>query len=449
MVLNEVKNYLNKYSLSNWEISAKNLEKIKTVVVVPAISEFENIKKLLLSLSNNDNYYFNSTLILFVINNSVSSEIEVKENNKKSLILLDEIIKKNNHSNDDFIKQIINSKLRIGFIDASSPGKELPVKNAGVGLARKIGMDLALSAFDYESKNKKLLICLDADCTVEKNYLTEIISTFDIKNFSAGVVNYSHQTEYNNGNTEAIICYEIFLRYYDFGLLFANSSFAFPTIGSTMICDYESYIKVEGMNKRKAAEDFYFLEKLAKNFPINKIRSTTVYPSSRGSWRVPFGTGQRVNRFLSQKQNEYLLYDPKSFLILKEWLKVFMSNKISSVDLLLKSAKEINIQLFNFLIQQNFHKDWVKILNNSKTNEQLRRQKINWFDGFRTLKLIHYLRDTEYPLINMFDAIDKLFSMMENSSTEFIKKLFDERNGVSIPPIEIQMKYLTLLRTYF
>ena len=33
-----------------------------------------------------------------------------------------------------------------------------------------------------------------------------------------------------------------------------------------MLCTPDAYVKVEGMNKRKAAEDFYFLEKLAKIF---------------------------------------------------------------------------------------------------------------------------------------------------------------------------------------
>ena len=449
MIPIEVKKYLGKYSLSSWKIEASSLENLTSVVVVPAICELENIKKLLVSLSNNDNRYFSSTLILFVINNSANSTFDVKEDNQKSLKVLREIMEKVNHSNDKFLERIIASNLRVGLVDASSPGKELPDKDAGVGLARKIGMDLALSVFDYQSKNKKILICLDADCTVENNYLTEIINNFNSKNISAAVVNYSHPIIEDNENSEAIISYEIFLRFYDLGLIFANSPFAFPTIGSTMICDYESYIKVEGMNKRKAAEDFYFLEKLAKNYSIEKIKNTIVYPSSRSSWRVPFGTGQRVNRFLSQKQNEYLLYDPKSFSILKEWLEVFTSDKISSEGLLLESSKEIDLQLYEFLIQQHFHEDWKKILANSKTLEQLNRQKRNWFDGFKTLKLIHYLRDTKYPMINMFDAIDKLFGMMRNPSTEFATKLSDERKGLSIPPIEIQMEYLTLLRNYF
>ena len=71
----------------------------------------------------------------------------------------------------------------------------------------------------------------------------------------------------DNDETKAIICYEIFLRYYVLGLKFAKSDYAFHTIGSTMLCTPDAYVKVEGMNKRKAAEDFYFLEKLAKIYP--------------------------------------------------------------------------------------------------------------------------------------------------------------------------------------
>ena len=96
------------------------------------------------------------------------------------------------------------------------------------------------------------------------------------------------------------------------GLIYAKSPYAYHSIGSTMVCDADSYIKVQGMNKRKAAEVFYFLEKLSKITTIRKIGGTTVLPSSRGSWRVPFGTGQRVNRFLDNVQDEYILYSPKS-----------------------------------------------------------------------------------------------------------------------------------------
>ncbi len=269
--------------------------------------------------------------------------------------------------------------------------------------------------------------------------LHTIVDEFNYRKLSAAVVNFRHNPEEDSHTTCAIVCYEIFLLYYVLGLKYADSPFAFHTIGSTMICDYESYIKVEGMNKRKAAEDFYFLEKLAKNCTIDKINSATVYPSSRSSWRVPFGTGQRVGRFLSQRQNEYLLYDPASFDILKRWLKVFNAKEnISSKDYLI-SAKLIHPELSNFLMEQNFVNDWERILKNSSTTEQLKKQKQKWFDGFKTLKLIHFLRDKAYPQIDMFEAMNGLFERFEINKDFF----WHEK---STPSLNVQRNYLELLR---
>jgi hypothetical protein len=195
------------------------------------------------------------------------------------------------------------------------------------------------------------------------------------------------------------------------------------------------------MNKRKAAEDFYFLEKLAKNVKIEKINTTTVYPSGRGSWRVPFGTGQRVNRFLSRLQNEYTLYNPDSFSILKEWLEIFFTTGKNEIGFYLEEAKEIHPELIRFLYYQNFESDMTNILKNSKTEDQLRVQKSRWFDGFLTLKFIHHLRDNGFPEINMFDALDRLFGFV---NIPWIPER--EKNG--IPGLSVRKDYLEILRQY-
>ncbi|MCH6574806.1 MAG: hypothetical protein IH795_06325 [Bacteroidetes bacterium] len=431
-----VLSYLSKHLIKNYEIEWQRKNGINNVIVIPAIAEYDNIKVLLKSLSKNNPAFFASTLILFVINNSPVSDNEIKENNLNSINLLRSIIDANN---DDFSREIINSGLQIGLIDASSEGKELNTKQAGVGLARKIGMDLSLTIFDYSKDTKKLIICLDADCTVSQTYLTDIVNDFNKNDRSVAGVNFEHQVDGADDCNAAIICYEIFLRYYVAGLLFAGSDYAFHTIGSTMICDDNSYMKIGGMNKRKAAEDFYFLEKLAKNYPINKIDSATVYPSKRSSWRVPFGTGQRVTRFLSKTQDEYLLFDPAVFEILKEWLEIYNSDAISDPQEILNQAKEIHTELYNFLLQNNYPKQWEKILSNTKSGKQLSHQRKIWFDGFKTLKLIHHLGDTAFAKLNMFDALDMFFIKLE------INKFID-RDGVDIPEINIQKQYLQLLR---
>jgi len=422
----KIKKYLDKYGTEVRPLDLRPSATIEMIVVVPAISEYENIKRLLSSLSIADNKHQNKILLLFVVNNLKSSPREVKSENQKTL----EFLRVQTYDGN------LKKSFSLGYIDAASSGNELDKKNGGVGLARKIGMDAALSLFDYRSEKKKILVCLDADCTVSHNYFTEIYESFYKQNFHAAVVSFQHSLA-DETTREAILCYEIFLRYYVLSLRFACSPYAFHTIGSTMICDVESYIKIEGMNKQKAAEDFYFLEKLAKNVSIGKITTAFVYPSSRKSWRVPFGTGQRVNRFLGHSQNEYLLYNFDSFLILKNWLRLFLLKNLSAEEFITE-AENIHTNLSAFLIEQKFEKSWSEISRTAKTNEQLQRQKSIWFDGFKTLKLIHYLRDNGFPLQPMFASLNRLFADM--------KIEVDFKSEDEIPPFEIQQKYLEMLR---
>jgi hypothetical protein len=429
--------YLAKYPYTKWSVKLLTDRKFNNIIVVPALAELDNIKRLLRSLAKNNSEYFNDTLVLFVVNNAISAREEVKSNNKSTIDFLNNLVF--NNYKDEISSLIMRSGLSVAYIDACSKDKEMNDKDGGVGLARKIGMDLALQHFSYESNSNKLLICLDADCTVSNNYLTSIVKYFNTIKCKAAVINYEHSINGNYENQAAIICYELFLRYYLLGLKFADSPYAFHTIGSAMVCDYESYIQIGGMNKLKAAEDFYFLEKLSKITSICTIQDAYVYPSSRSSFRVPFGTGQRVNRFLAKVQDEYLLYHPQCFMILKKWLNLYDSLNHSNIGGVLNKSRKISLGLNNFLIQNRFENFWEKICLQNLNKDQIFKQKKYWFDAFKTLKLIHYLRDNEFPLINMFDAIDILLELYGIND----KILRDKSTS---PDLVKQMEYLLLLR---
>ena len=433
-----VEAYLKRQSPKPWKLEWLEKTGISNIIVVPAIAEFENLGILLTSLVNNKPDYFSSTLVIFVINNKPTDCKEVKVSNKKSLKLLRSIIQQKDIDNQ-LMRKVIDSGLGIALIDSSSKGKELSEKDSGVGLARKIGLDLALTAFDYSIEKKKIMIWLDADCKVDKNYLNTVVNEFNSKNLFAATINFSHDISGTDELTEAIIPYEIFLRYYVLGLKYAKSPYAFHTIGSTVAIDHNAYIKAGGMNKKKAAEDFYFLQKVAKNYKINRIVSTTLHPSSRHSWRVPFGTGRSITRFLSNSRNEYQLNDPIVFDVLKEWMILFSDKNIIDSKQLVDGAGKINKELKAFLIQRKFPEQWDRILKNSKNSRQLQYQKLNWFDGFKTLKLVHHLRDNAYPVINMFDAVDQLFL---KTGINVIKN----RDGENIPGLDMQREYLYKLR---
>ena len=421
-----IQKYLQKQEFKNWQIEKVGQQLYNTIIVIPALEEFDGIKKLLPSLAKNSQEHLKETLILVVVNNIIGVGKEKLDNNYNLLLYLRDELKN-------------NSILNIGLIDASSAGKEMPKKNGGVGFARKLGADLALSNFDYSSIQKKIIISLDADCTVEENYLETIVTEYNNYDLNAAVIKFEHPLDAEEKEKSAIINYEIFLRYYILGLKYAKSPYAYFSVGSVISCDAEGYVKVGGMNKKKAGEDFYFLEKLAKLYKIKHIDSTIVYPASRPSDRVPFGTGARIKRFIDNVQDEYTLYSPSLFLILKDWLQLFSSITLSSnIPNILESAKNTNSVLYDFLIQQKFELDWNNIIQNSKTEIQLNKQKLNWMDSFRTLKLIHYLRDFDTPNDNMFVSLNKLFEIMEIT--------IDFKSEQNLPPLKIQQKYLEILR---
>ncbi|MFI5236413.1 MAG: glycosyltransferase [Ignavibacteriales bacterium] len=418
-----------------WDLDWSPVHGIEMVIVIPAIGEYENIKRLLLSLAECDQDYLKKSLIVFVINHNSESGQQIKDDNFKSIELLQKIISQANQ--DEFTNKILSAGIRIGMIDAASDGKEFKSEKNGVGLARKIGMDSSLQVFDYSLPSKKIIVSLDADCIVDKNYLSAIHSSFNELNLSAATLEFEHNLSEEGINKSAILSYEIYLRHYVCGLLFAGSSYSFHSIGSIMAFDHEAYIKLGGMNKRQAAEDFYFLQKLTKVFKIHRISSTTVHPSARESWRVPFGTGRSIADF-NTNGKQIMLYDSDVYIILKDWLTLFNSDMALHPDILLKEVKKIHKELFNFLEEKDFAKDWNRILDNCKTEKQLIYQRQNWFDGFKTLKLIHHLRDTTFPMLNIHDGVEKFFNLVDHSY---------KPNLIAEHKIEMLENYLSGLQT--
>jgi hypothetical protein len=195
------------------------------------------------------------------------------------------------------------------------------------------------------------------------------------------------------------------------------------------------------MNKRQAGEDFYFLNKLAKTGKINYIKETCVYPSARSSTRVPFGTGKRIQRFLAgNHEDEYCLYDPRIFNVLADWLQLMKNPLICGEDEILMKAERIHPRLNSFLKDSGFPSVWSKICRGVKDEKTLARQFNDWFDGFKTLKLINYFTKDVYPQLNMFTALDRILSMSGLAGVKL-------NTETKIPPLEEQLKILRYLRT--
>ncbi|MBN1363927.1 MAG: hypothetical protein JW976_03890 [Syntrophaceae bacterium] len=440
--------YLRNYSVGDrWKLIANDTDDVSQVVVIPAYAEKDMLFPTLASLAKNPPSSLENSLIICVINNKNNSTAAVKENNWRTIEFLNALVGKKSLKTFEKEKElykllidISDAKMKLGYVNASSKGYEIPLNAGGVGMARKIGMDTALRLLKNSSAQRNVIISLDADTLVQSNYLSAIKNYFAEK-VKTAIVAYEHQMPVDYMEKAAICCYEIFLRYWVLGLKYAKSPWAFHSIGSTISVSTEAYLEVRGMNRRGAGEDFYFLNKLAKVGKIDYIKETRVYPSARQSTRVPFGTGKRIGRFLTGFcEEEYCLYDPQIFSILGNWLRLMKEMVMERENDILVKAEIINPGLRSFLEESKFPLVWYKIRRVAKDEKSLERHFHDWFDGFRTLKMINYFTRKVYPPINMFLALEKIFTMFGLTGLKF-------NTGEKIPSLVEQMKIMNYLRT--
>ena len=290
---------------------------LEIIVVVPCYKETELITAL--SSLINCKKTKGTVEVITVVNSAISDLEAVKETNSKML----EKAQKWNKEQD-------TNWLNFYFIEANN----LPDKDAGVGLARKIGMDEAVIRFEQINKDG-IIACFDADSTCATNYLVELEKHFEHNPKSpACSIHFEHPLqgkEFSEKNYRAIEAYELHLRIYKNALKFCGFPFAYHTIGSSMAVKSKGYQKQGGMNKRKAGEDFYFLQKMMTLGNFTELTTTTTYPSPRVSDRVPFGTGRAMKNYLNGEVKKFTTYNFQSFMDLKvlvEQLDYLYQNEI-------------------------------------------------------------------------------------------------------------------------
>ncbi|MEM9022758.1 MAG: glycosyltransferase [Bacteroidota bacterium] len=292
---------------------------------------------------------------------------------------------------------------------------ELPDRHAGVGLARKIGMDEAVDRL-AQAGREGVLVCFDADATCAPNYLVALEDHFARNPHSpACSLRFEHPTDGHAFAPEVyagIVRYELFLRYYRQGLHWAGHPHAFHTIGSSMAVRTNAYCQQGGMNRRKAGEDFYFLQKLIPLGGFTELNTTCVFPSPRPSDRVPFGTGRAIGQWLQGPQLAYPAYDPQTFVDLRTGLGLLQG----WADAARQQAEwqHLPAALSAFLEQQQVEAHLAEIRANSASPDRFVQRFYRWFNAFLALKFTHYARDVHYPAIGVEDAARGLLRCMDH-----------------------------------
>ena len=348
------------------------------IVVVPAYNE-PGITVLLDSLKLCDEPDFNVEVII-VINAPVNASLESQKNNRKSISDI-ESWKKTNR--DVFF--------RLFVIDTNTSS----FNHWGVGLARKTGMDEAIRRFNGLEKPEGVILNLDADCLVEKNYFTSVCNELmKIKNRSACSIYFEHQLSGNDFTEKlykSIILYELHLRYYFQGLRYSGFPYAFYTIGSAIAVKALPYIKVGGMNRRQAGEDFYFIQKLVPAGGYFSLNTTTIYPSPRTSLRVPFGTGSTISKLMENGGKVFLTYNIQSFKELHSFFGLTDKMYTCKPDELTILYEELPEGVRLFVNEKEWTDKMLEIKTNTSGLVSFQKRFFGWFNMFKIVKYMNYV----------------------------------------------------------
>jgi len=297
----------------------------------------------------------------------------------------------------------------------TAPGMDK--KNSGVGFARKTGMDEAICRFNDLDQPAGIILSLDADVKVEKNYFLEIEKFFNNNMKASGCNIYFEHPLTGNFPDEiykGVIQYELHMRYYIQSLRYAGHPNAFHTIGSAFAVRAKDYCLQGGMNKRQAGEDFYFLQKFFDLGNFSECKSTTVYPSPRPSMRVPFGTGMIISDFMTHKQ-ELGSYHPELFEILRSFLEHSpgLYDHAGSGDY--SFLNKIHRSMQNFLVINHFQDKMREIWINSSSRESFHKRFFRWFNMFRVLKFLNFGKN-EFPAVPVLKAAGTLLLKMNRAA---------------------------------
>jgi glycosyltransferase involved in cell wall biosynthesis len=370
----------------------------KMIVVIPCFNE-PDIVHTLSSLFDCE-YPGVETGVVVVVNSTEKSSDNVLIQNRKT------------------ISDLYSLQLQFkSFIQLFIIGVEnLPEKNGGVGWARKIGMDWAVSHFNHFGMDGGIIISLDADTLVEKNYLKSINNYFINNPLDVAVtISFEHRfhpCDLRNEKVEkASVYYELYMRYYRNALIYTGFPNSIYTIGSCFAVKAGAYVLQGGMNRKKAGEDFYFLHKMVMLGKIGEIKSTTVYPSSRLSDRVPFGTGPSLQKYYEGSRSVENTYPLEAFEVLKF---VF-----SNIDKFYNYGYKLQTDILSedatfkgFCDESKFTDEIRELINNCGSLEIFKKRFFHIFNALKVLQWLNYAAQHNFPQKILLEESRRLLKLM-------------------------------------
>ncbi|MDR2234408.1 MAG: hypothetical protein LBE56_14950 [Tannerella sp.] len=276
-----------------------------------------------------------------------------------------------------------------------------PRKKAGVGFARKAGMDEAAVRFAAIDRPEGLIVSLDADTLVASNYLQVAEKAYNNSAAQCFTFEFQHLYEperYSEAEIRACRLYELYLRYFRSALKMLNVPYAIHSIGSCFAVRAEAYTKLGGMSMRQAGEDFYFLQKAVKMQPVCEMSEVIVFPSPRISTRVPFGTGASVRNIVAE--GSYYVYNFELFKLLKTFYDLFPSMESADVQ------SQIPSEILHFIGSRPFNEALTECRKYTSSPKAFLKRMYDRFYAFFIVKFLNtFDKDSAYPPMDVLDAV--------------------------------------------
>ncbi|MFC2090527.1 glycosyltransferase family 2 protein [Bacteroidota bacterium] len=392
--------YLQKHAIREPIIKQEPDQDLSCIITIPAFNE-SRLTECLDSLFACNPSGSRSEVIM-LINEPENCEEVIHSCNIMSFKSASEWI--SNHKREDI-------SFHIAYVS------ELPNKHFGAGLARKLVMDEAIHRFNRINHPEGIILSLDADTKVEPNYISAIQEHFSHYPKASGcAIQFRHPTsgdEFEPAVYQAAVKYESHLNYYVKAIRSTGYPYGFHTIGSCFAVRASAYCNQGGMNKRKAGEDFYFIQKVAMQGNFTECNTTTVYPSPRPSDRVVFGTGPEIQKQLQQPHLPYLTFAPVLFDHLRTFYQMapglFASTDSSTfLDALHPILRE-------FLLKKNFETELLEIQKNVSSEQNFSRRFHRKFNMFWILKYLHFAESKGIDKVPVESAAEELQRRMSNS----------------------------------
>jgi hypothetical protein len=365
------------------------------IVVVPAYDE-PGIAKMLDSLAL-CSVPGCSTEVIVVVNAPADATVESIMNNEITL----ENIRRWGRENSESFFRLYPVEIK--------PGHS---KDWGVGLARKTGMDEAVHRFSSIGKPDGVILNLDADCQVEKNYFLAVFNELLIrKERSACSIYFEHPLsgdDYPPAVYAYIVLYELHLRYYFQGLLYAGFPYVFHTVGSAIGVRALPYIRAGGMNRKRAGEDFYFIQKLVPAGGYFSLNSTAVYPSPRPSFRVPFGTGASIGKMAGSGEAFLLTYNILAFKELRSFFGMAEDYYLGKYREFTGFYYALPQGVRSFIKEEELYEKLLEIKNNTSGFPSFKKRFFGWFNMFRVVKYLNHVHSAIYEKKPVSDAASEL-----------------------------------------